>query len=144
MTRTLKTMFLALMILGSATAVMADDVTGSDVLLCSSAQVTICYASGECEMAPPWELNIPDFVEIDLSKKILRTTQASGENRSTPIKNIERVEGLLAMQGFEEGRAFSFVIHEKTGKLSVAVAREDINVGVFGSCTPIPSRQEER
>jgi len=140
MIRTSKMMLLALVVLLPATVLMADDLTGAETILCSSAQVTICYTSGECENAPPWDLNIPDFVEIDLSKKLLRTTLASGENRSTPIKNLEREEGLLAMQGFEGGRAFSFVVNEKTGRLSVSVAREGISVTVFGSCTPIPSR----
>ena len=140
MIRKLRTMVLALMVLGPATSLMADDVTGSDVILCTAVQVNVCYTSGECESVPPWDLNIPEFIEIDVDKKVLRTTEASGQNRSTPIKNIQRGDGLLVIQGVEAGRAFSFLVNESTGRLSVAVAREGVNVAVFGVCTPVPSR----
>jgi len=35
----------------------------------------------------------------------------------------------------EGGRAFSFVIDEATGLLTVAVARDGLSVSVFGACT---------
>jgi hypothetical protein len=140
MIRSLKYLVLVLLVMAPGAMTMADDVSGADVILCTAVDVNICYASGGCENAPPWDLNIPDFIEIDVKEKVLRTTVASGQNRSTPIKNIERTDGLLVIQGFEAGRAFSFLIHESTGRLSTAVAREDINVAVFGVCTPVPSR----
>lgn len=56
---------------------LADDLTGTDRILCTSVQVTICQAGGECEIGPPWEWNIPQFVEIDLKAKTLGTTKAS-------------------------------------------------------------------
>ena len=75
--------------------------------------------------------------EVDLKDKKLSTTKASGENRSTPIRNLVREDGKIFLQGVELGRAFSFVIDEKSGMLSVAVAREGITVSVFGACTPL-------
>lgn len=140
MIRKFRTLVLALMLLVPATSLMADDVTGSNDILCTAVQVNVCYTSGECESVPPWDLNIPEFIQIDVDKKILHTTEASGQNRSTPIENLKRENGLLVIQGFEGGRAFSFLINESTGRLSVAVAREGVNVAVFGVCTPIPSR----
>jgi hypothetical protein len=116
---------------------LADDLTGADKLLCSSVQATVCWPEGDCEIGPPWNWNIPQFIEIDLTGKMLSTTKASGENRKTAIKNLEREEGAIFLQGFEQGRAFSFVITEETGRLAVAVARDGITVSVFGACTPI-------
>jgi hypothetical protein len=115
---------------------LADDVTGSGTLLCSGAQATRCFADGECSSGPPWKWDIPVFIEIDLDGKELRTTEASGENRSTPIKGIVREKGLIFLQGVEGGRAFSFVITEETGFLSVGVATEGMALAVFGACTP--------
>jgi len=117
--------------------VLADDLTGAEKMLCSAVQATVCWPEGDCEIGPPWNWNIPQFIEIDLDKKILSTTQASGENRKTEIRNLEREEGNIFLQGFEQGRAFSFVITEETGRLAVAVARDGITVSVFGACTPI-------
>ena len=68
-----------------------------------------------------------------------RTTQASGLNRATAILHLQREGGQILLQGYENGRAFSFVIGEKTGLLSAAVAAEGLTVGVFGACTPIAS-----
>src|SRR5438093_847135 len=67
----------------------------------------------------------------------LRTTKASGENRSTPIKNLERADGSIFLQGVEKGRAFSFAIEEDTGFATIAVARRGRGVTVFGACTTL-------
>jgi hypothetical protein len=90
----------------------------------------------DCEIGSPWDWNIPQFIQVDLAKKVLRTTPASGENRSTPIKSLERSQGSIYLQGMEAGRAFSFVIDEASGDLAVAVARAGVTVAVFGACTP--------
>lgn len=66
---------------------------------------------------------------------MLATTKASMENRSTPIESMNRADGLLYFQGVEQGRAFSFVVHEQTGHLTVAVSRDGLSVSVFGACT---------
>jgi hypothetical protein len=115
----------------------ADDLTGQQEFLCTAVQVHVCNDDGECMSDQPWDLNIPQFIEVNLKDKKLSTTKASGEARSTPIKNMERADGLIALQGFEMGRAFSFLITEKTGMLVVSVAREGKTVSVFGACTPM-------
>ena len=130
---------LVLLVLLASTPSLADDLGESSTILCTAVQATACSLEGECVTAAPWTLNIPQFIEVDLKKKELRTTKASGENRSTPIKNIERDGDLIFLQGVEGGRAFSFVIREDTGMVSIAVARDGPNVGVFGACTPIDS-----
>ena len=117
--------------------VLADDLTGADNLLCTAVEVNICFETGECDDGPPWNFNIPQFIEIDLEDRTLSTTQASGENRSTPIKHLQRADGIIVIQGFENERAFSFLIGEESGILTVAVARDGIGVTVFGACTPL-------
>jgi hypothetical protein len=120
--------------------VSADDLTGQQRLLCASVQATLCTSDGDCESDPPWVLNIPQFVEVNLADKVLSTTKASGENRSTPIRSVLREGGEIFVQGVEMGRAFSFVIEEKTGMASIAVAREGKTVSVFAACTPLPAK----
>jgi|KBSSwiStaDraftv2_1062776.scaffolds.fasta_scaffold972766_2 hypothetical protein len=117
----------------------ADDLKGAQKLLCSSGQLAACFDDGECEHAAPWTLNVPAFIQVDLSAKTLSTTPASGENRTTPIRSLDRADGRLVIQGFEGGRAFSFLIDEETGALTAAVARNGVGVIVFGNCTPTPA-----
>jgi hypothetical protein len=136
--RQLKSLAVAMLILVPPGVVVADDLTGATALLCAPDHMTLCASNEECTSDPPEELNIPDFIQVDLEAKTLSTTKASGENRSTPIKNIERGDGLIIFQGIENGRAFSWVIEEATGKVSVAVAVDRGGVLVFGACTPTP------
>lgn len=117
--------------------VLADDLTGSTRFICAAVQATRCTEGGECATDLPWNFNVPEFIEIDLEANRLSTTRASGENRATAIEHVSRRDGLIVLQGFEMGRAFSFVITESTGRVAVAVAAEGRAVAVFGACTPM-------
>jgi hypothetical protein len=128
----------AAMVLAAASAARADDLAGADQLLCTAVQATNCTNDGDCTQDLPWNLNIPQFIQVDLKTRKLSTTKASGENRTTPIEYLKRENGLIVLQGFERGRAFSFVIAEATGMLSAAVAAEGRAVVVFGACTTLP------
>jgi hypothetical protein len=122
---------------GPPAATGADELTGAESFLCAAVETTQCYSEGDCLSEPPYLLNIPQFIVIDLGAGELRTTEASGENRSTPIKNLEREDGYIYLQGVERQRAFSFVISEDDGFASIAVARDGLVVAVFAACTPI-------
>jgi hypothetical protein len=115
----------------------ADDLKGQDRILCTAVQATVCTTDGDCTIEAPWNLNIPQFIEINLKDKTAATTKASGENRSSPLSTVSRDDGLIVIQGVEAGRAFSFVITEDTGFASIAVARQNLTVSVFGACTPM-------
>jgi hypothetical protein len=115
--------------------VQADNIEGVDEIICAAVQVQICVENDTCYVATTAELNMPDFVVIDTQKKTVSTTKASDEHRSTPFSSVTRSEGLIYLQGIENGRAFSFVIEEATGLMTVAVARDGIAVSVFGACT---------
>jgi hypothetical protein len=129
---------LAAVALFSSTA-LADDLTGADGLLCSASTIVACGDDGECETLFPEDLNLPQFIEVDLKGKRLATTKASGLNRATPIQTLTRADGRIVVQGFEGGRAFSFVVDERSGHLTAAIARSSIAVSVFGSCTTLPA-----
>ena len=113
----------------------ADPLTGVNKFVCAASQVQICLEGDTCYSASPWELDVPEFVVIDLKKKSISTTKSSGDDRSTTFNNSVRSDGNIFLQGLEAGRAFSFVIDEATGYMSVAVARDGMVVSVFGACT---------
>jgi len=116
-------------------AVTAENLEGANEILCASTQAQICFETGECFSVQPWELAIPEFVLIDTKKKTVSTTKASGQDRSSPFTSYSRSDGLIYLQGTEGMRAFSFVIDEVAGHMTVAVARDGMSVSVFGSCT---------
>jgi hypothetical protein len=119
-----------------AGAAVADDLTGADRLLCSTTQATACGMAAECATLPPAELNIPQFVVVDVPSRQISTTAASGDNRRTTAQTVRREEGQIILQGYEGGRAFSFVIQEATGRASFASAADGRAVMVFAACTP--------
>lgn len=116
----------------------ADDLSGSDRFLCSIGEVTMCTVDWECETDLPSRFNIPDFIEFDLEAGLLKTTEASHENRQTPILYITREDGLIVLQGLEMGRAFSFNIDEVSGVLTASASKPGQFSGAFGVCTPLP------
>ncbi len=120
-----------------ASGARADDLRGVNQFLCTPVQAMNCLEGGECVIDLPWNLNLPQFIEVDLDAKRLSTTKASGDNRATPITHLTRDGGFIVLQGFENGRAFSFAITEETGRVAVAVATEGKVVAVFGACTPM-------
>ena len=117
----------------------ADDLTGIDRFICSAGSVSACCDDGQCASGTAAELGVPQFMEIDLAQKQINSTKASRLNRKTTIEYIKRVNGTIMLQGLDVDRAYSFVIDEKSGELSVTVAIEDAgcNVLAFGWCTPL-------
>ena len=95
-------------------------------MICAAGQAQICFETGECFAATPYELQVPDFILIDTKKRTVSTTEASGANRSTVFTHLKREDGLISLQGVEQGRAFSFVIDELTGRLTAAIAAETV------------------
>ncbi len=113
----------------------ADNLEGVDKMICAAAQVHICLENDTCYSATPAELGMPDFVVIDTKKKTISTTKASNLNRSTSFTSVKKIDGLIYLQGTEGRRAFSFVIHEATGRMTVSVSRDGLSVSAFGACT---------
>ena len=115
--------------------VAADNLTGVDRLLCATGQLVACIEGDECYTIMPSEVDVPQFVIVDVKAKMLSTTKASERNRTTAIQTVSRADGLIYLQGVDNGRAFSFVVDEETGRVTVAVSRNGITVTMFGNCT---------
>ena len=116
-------------------AALADNLEGADRLLCAPEHIMICVEEADCYPAHGSELGVPDFLIIDLKNKKLQTTKASEQTRTTAFSNMSRSGGKIFLQGVENGRAFSFLINEATGSLTVALARDGVAVAAFGNCT---------
>jgi hypothetical protein len=118
-------------------ALWADDVTGSDSLLCYALSAARCELDGPCELKEPWDLNLPDFVKLDLKAKRAATTEASGSLRETPLRTVERSDGTILLQGVQGERAFSWLITEASGEGTLTVSSPVAGLTVFTVCTPI-------
>jgi hypothetical protein len=125
------------LLIGSSVA--ADNLTGADRLLCTTGQIVACVEGDECYKILASEVNLPEFFIVDIKNKMLSTTKASERNRTTAIQTLNRADGRIYLQGIDLGRAFSFVIDEESGHVTVAVSRDGVTVTVFGHCTTTES-----
>jgi hypothetical protein len=116
---------------------LADQIGGANDLLCYGLTATVCEIDGNhCETFEPWELNLPDFVEVDLGEGTIGTTEASLEDRVTEISTLERSEGVIVLQGMQGDRAFSWVISPETGEGTMTVSAVELGITIFTVCTP--------
>jgi hypothetical protein len=137
MRRILELCTATLVILLFPLSIRADDITGHDRILCTAVQATECYAEGTCTPGMPEDWNVPRFLEIDFAQQSLSTTEASGQRRSSPMKNIEREGERIFIQGVESSRAFSAVLDQDSGTASIAIALERHVLAIFAYCTPL-------
>ena len=119
-----------------ASPVAGDVLKDADRMLCVPGPVFHCMADGDCKSELPEDESIPEFIELDLKRKILATTKASGEGRLTPIGSQQRQDGHIYLQGVENGRTFSMVISETSGNLTFTIATDGETATGFGDCTP--------
>ena len=118
-----------------STTALSDNVTGTSRLLCSQGQVMVCLHSAECAIVASAMVETPQFVVVDTREKIVSTTKASGDGRSSKIGNLTREGGLIMAQGKHDERVFSFVIDEATGTFTGSVASDGYTINSFGFCT---------
>ena len=121
----------------------AGDFDGSKPLLCAFMDIIECSDGGECMEVTPESINAPRFIEIDFKRKKISGTRAGGEKATTEIKNTERIDGKLILQGMENGQenvrdglGWSLAIQEDTGKMVLTGSGDGAGFVVFGACTP--------
>jgi len=126
-----------IVVAGLVTAGMAyaENLEGVDRMVCAAADVQVCIEHDTCYSAAPMDLGVPEFVVIDLDDETISTTKSSSQNRSSTFTSVMKKDGLIFLQGVEVERAFSFIIDEVSGRMTVAVSLDGMSVSVFGACT---------
>jgi hypothetical protein len=109
---------------------------GSVALICALIEVVDCAPMADCQRGAPESVNLPQFIKLNFTENTLSTTEAAQKKQATPIKHIEQFDSGMILQGAEGGRAWSMVIAKETGKMSAAVADDQVGFVVFGACTP--------
>ncbi len=108
---------------------------GSEPLLCAVIEVAECDVESGCRKGTVESMDIPQFIRIDFEKNRISGKVEAGRKKESEIKNLERVDGKLIMQGVEGGRGWSMVISENTGKMSATASEDQFGFVVFGACT---------
>ncbi len=120
------------------TTATAGDFDGSKPFICAVINLFECQAGGTCEPVALEATNLPRFLRIDCKNKSVSGTLAGGTVRTTNIEGMEHLNGLLILQGTENGKAWSMSVNEESGKAVLSAVGEDVAFVVFGACV-LPS-----
>jgi hypothetical protein len=108
---------------------------GSVPLLCAPIQAIECGVGDDCHRGTADSVDIPQFLKIDFEGKIIMATDESG--KKAIIKSLEHADGKMIMQGMQNGRGWTLVISEKSGKMSATISDDQVGFVLFGACTPL-------
>ena len=108
---------------------------GSVPLLCAPITILECGEDGACQRSTAEEVNIPQFVRVNVGAMTLSAAEDTG--RAAPIKHLERLNGRIVIQGAQGERGWTVAIAEDTGKMSAVVAGTQEAFVIFGACTPL-------
>ena len=132
----LGTVFVLVSILNPGYA-SAGEFNGTKPLVCAAMYSSECSAEAqECLGGAPWLINFPAFVEVDFKFKTLSTTHHHSVERVSDIDAINHLPGgLMSVQGVDGDYAWSVLVSETTGSMTLSVSGEDVGFVVFGACT---------
>ncbi len=114
---------------------LAGDVTGAKKLICAPVTAVECGVEGGCDRGTAESINFPQFIRIDLDKRLALGEAADGKERASKIMNVVDGEDSMILQGAQLGRGWSAVINKATGKFVVTTSAADFAFVVFGFCT---------
>ena len=134
--RSMRSYGLSLTTLLLSSTLLADDLTDSNSLVCYGWSASVCSIEGECENTAPWQLDMPDFLRLDLRARIVTSTETAPEERVTEIQTLVRENGTIVLQGRQGERAFSWLIVEATGEGTLTMSTPGEGITVFTLCTP--------
>lgn len=133
--RKLKAISVAIGICMAPYQIAAATFDGSVPLLCAPIEIIECEVEGKWFSGTAESVNIPQFFKINIKKKMISAADESG--RKTPIKHLEHNNGRIIMHGGQDGRGWTMVISEETGKMSATVSEDQVGFVIFGACTPL-------
>ena len=123
-------------------AIIAQEYNIEDSMLCSIIDVIECHPGGECIRSDASSVNLPFFVNVDLSKKEIRSPQKEGKNRLTPIASVTQLDGKIILQGAEDNTdneedavGWTMSIDADDGRMIFSATREKAGFMIFGACT---------
>jgi hypothetical protein len=142
MMRTLLTLSAVLFFTGTA---LAEDehYDGSDPLLCTVMNARQCDING-CELMDDADVGARKYMRVDFKDKRLTTTEFTDVTLATAIDSITRKDNRLILQGIDEAsveaedaKAWTLLIADPTGMMTMTVAGEEFATVALGACTPV-------
>lgn len=114
----------------SVAAAAEDSFDGTKPLLCASLEALDCTPGEQCEKGLPEVIGAPQFLRVDFAKK-----EITGPKRTTAIRQMDKSDEQLTLQGYEVGMGWTLAIDRVTGKMTVTFSGSEQAFVIFGACT---------
>jgi hypothetical protein len=114
----------------------------STPLLCAPGEQIQCERDGECVRGIIQGTRLPRFIRVDFAAQQLSGVR-EGEKVVTAIKNQQQLDGMLILQGAENGRGWSMTIDEKSSEMTLTVSGDQVGFVVFGACMRLDGEGKE-
>jgi hypothetical protein len=111
-------------------------------LLCAPGEPIQCESNGECTRITIQSTRLPRFIRVDFATQQLSGV-AEGAKVVSAIKNQQQLDGMLILQGAENGRGWSMAVDEKSGDMTLTVAGDQVGFVVFGACMRLDGEGKE-
>ena len=108
---------------------------GTAPLICAVVEAFECNLEQDCNEGTLEQMNIPQFIWIDVANNTISTPEGVGEKRESTIKSFELDNGMLILQGVQNGRGWNIAITEDTGKMTATASSGVGGFVIFGACT---------
>lgn len=109
-------------------------VAAAPKLICSSAEAIACDKQQECIRGPVDLVNLPLFFEVDFGNKVVNSLTEAGEKRTSPITNVQSMDGYKIVQGTDVDTGWSMLINDRTGLMTLGITAPGEGFTIFGAC----------
>ena len=130
MTRVMSLVAALALLTGGAAA--AGDFDGSKLLICAPVEALDCAPGEGCVKERPEDVGAPNFLRIDIANKVI-----VGPKQTTPILLMDKSDDQLLLQGKELGYAWTLVLAQDSGTMTVTLVNREAAFVLFGPCTPL-------
>lgn len=120
----------------ASAASAADLVDGSKPLVCAATEVAGCVEADTCVQGSAARFNLPVLFRISLQDKVVESSRAGGERRTSPIVRSDVQDDVLVLHGADDAAVWIATIRKASGRMTVTAAREGEAYVVFGACEP--------
>lgn len=118
-----------------ATSAAAESFDGSKTLLCATVETIECGTRADCMAGSADSLRFPQFLNIDAQNKRISATRPDGTALNAAITQVASFDDRLVLQGVENSLGWSISINRNSGRMTAAIAGDQVVFTVFGACT---------
>ena len=122
----------AALVLMTSGAAAAGDFDGSKLLICAPVEALDCGPGEGCSKERPEDVGAPNFLRIDFANKVI-----VGPKQTTPILLMDKSDDQILLQGKELGYAWTLVLDQESGTMTVTLVNREAAFVLFGPCTPL-------